>query len=146
MFRAALADALDGARSAAEAVAARRMTAGRLPAFELNVPIVRRGVVIYVADVLWRALRAVLEIDSREYHFSETAWKRRRAATTRSPGRPGGDALSRRPMISGPRRAGSAEVEEWLRARADELSVALAPGHRGRYAPARTGRRPSSSA
>jgi hypothetical protein len=76
LFRLALSDALDGARSVAEATAARRFSAAPIPAFELNVPILDAGgAVVAVADVLWRALRAVLEIDSREYHFSERAWK-----------------------------------------------------------------------
>src|SRR5215471_3589152 len=48
---------------------------GGVPTFELNVPIVHAGRVIAVADVLWRKLHAVLEIDSREYHLSEAQWK-----------------------------------------------------------------------
>ncbi len=31
--------------------------------------------VIAVADLLWRALRAIIEIDSREFHFDEAGWK-----------------------------------------------------------------------
>jgi hypothetical protein len=77
LLRLAMADAVDGARSIAEAAASRRMTRARIPAFELNVPIVDAdGRVIAVADVLWRELRAILEIDSREYHLSEADWKR----------------------------------------------------------------------
>jgi hypothetical protein len=68
-FRIAVGDALDGAHSVAEARAARILS--RAPAFELNVPIVRGGRVLYVVDVFWRTLRAVLEIDSREFHFGE---------------------------------------------------------------------------
>jgi hypothetical protein len=129
-FRAALSDALDGARSAAEAVAARRMSGARLPAFELNVPLVRHGVVVYVADVLWRALRAVLEVDSREYHFNETAWKRtmrRHNALTRA-----GLAVTHYPpsVVTGRDREWLVDVAEWLSARAAELATPL---------PARTG-------
>lgn len=65
-----------GARSAAEARAAQLLRRARVPAFEMNAPIVdvasgRR----YVADFLWAQLRAVLEIDSREFHLSELEWK-----------------------------------------------------------------------
>ncbi len=55
------------------------MTRAQAPAFELNVPIVDgSGHIIAVADVLWRGLRAILEIDSREYHLGEADWKRTR--------------------------------------------------------------------
>ncbi len=65
----ALSVAADGARSVAEAQAARRLSHGPIPAFELNVPIVDpAGGLLYIVDVLWRHLRAGLEIDSREYH------------------------------------------------------------------------------
>ena len=75
LLRLALQDAVDGARSAAEAEAAAKLRRGGVPSFELNVPIVdEHGALIYVVDVLWRALRAVLEIDSREHHFSESDW------------------------------------------------------------------------
>jgi hypothetical protein len=40
LLRIALADVRDGARSAAEATAARRLARGRIPPFELNVPVV----------------------------------------------------------------------------------------------------------
>ncbi|MDQ2796731.1 MAG: hypothetical protein M3Y06_06155, partial [Actinomycetota bacterium] len=76
-LRRALRDVLDGARSIAEADAVDRLRAGRVPSFELNVPIVDcAGRVVAVADVLWRALRAIAEIDSREFHFTEHDWKR----------------------------------------------------------------------
>jgi len=29
----------------------------------------------YIADLYWRELRAILEIDSREYHFSPADWR-----------------------------------------------------------------------
>jgi hypothetical protein len=69
-LRLAVADAAAGARSVAEAEAAELLRIGGVPTFELNVPFVHAGRVIAVADVLWRELRAVLEIDSREYHLS----------------------------------------------------------------------------
>ena len=76
-LRTALFDLLDGARSAAEGAALRVLATGRVPDFELNVPVENeRGEVVFVADVLWRELRAILEIDSVEYHFREQDWKR----------------------------------------------------------------------
>ena len=128
LFRAALSDALDGARSAAEAIAVRRMTAARLPTFECNVSIVRRGGVMYVADVLWRSLRAVLEIDSKQFHFDQEDWDRtmqRHTALTRY-----GLAVTHySPSIIGGRdRTWLGEVSEWLYARAAELSVPLPHG------------------
>jgi hypothetical protein len=123
-FRLALADAVAGARSAAEAATARRLIRARVPPFELNVPIVDgRGELIYVVDVLWRALRAALEVDSREYHFSEVDWKAtldRHNQLTRY-----GLAVTHYPPSVVAARGGGwlAEVEGWLGARAAELGV-----------------------
>jgi hypothetical protein len=72
-LRVALADAVDGARSAAEARALGRLRRAPVPAFEMNVPVMLAGRASYYVDFLWRALRAVLEIDSREYHFRGVA-------------------------------------------------------------------------
>lgn len=75
-LRQAVHDLGDGARSEAELVAARRLNRADIPAFELNVPVVDEfGRVIFVLDVLWRALRAGLEVDSRECHFSDAEWQ-----------------------------------------------------------------------
>jgi hypothetical protein len=75
-LRRALSDVLDGARSVAEAQAVDRLRRAAVPSFEVNVRIVDAGDrLLAVADVLWRELRAVLEIDSREFHFSERDWK-----------------------------------------------------------------------
>jgi hypothetical protein len=75
-LRRALSDLLDGVRSVAEAVAVDRLRGAPVPPFEVNVRLVdATGRLIAVADVLWRDLRAVLEIDSREFHFSEDDWK-----------------------------------------------------------------------
>lgn len=71
-LRRAVGDVLGGARSVAEANAADWLRAGNLPRFELNVPILgEAGEIMYVADALWRELRAVLEVDSRRHHFLE---------------------------------------------------------------------------
>lgn len=142
LFRAALADAVDGARSEAEAVAARRMISARLPAFELNVPIVGPGgALIAVVDVLWRTLRAVLEIDSREYHFGEAQWKAtmaRHNLLTRC-----GLAVTHRPPseISQPGGRWLDEVGRWLQGRACELGVPVPGGH-GALRPAAGGPAP----
>ncbi|TAM87140.1 MAG: hypothetical protein EPN43_09640, partial [Jatrophihabitans sp.] len=73
-LRRALADAVTGARSVAEAHALDRLRHAEVPNFELNVPVCVDGRVVFVVDVLFRALRAVLEIDGREYHFREQDW------------------------------------------------------------------------
>lgn len=75
-LRRAIADVTEGARSVAEATAADALRAARVPLFEMNVPIRDpRGRVAFVADFLWRSLRAVLEIDSRQHHFLERDWR-----------------------------------------------------------------------
>lgn len=135
LLRKAVHDLGDGARSEAELVATRRLSrAAAVPAFELNVSVVdERGRLVYVVDVLWRALRAGLEVDSRECHFSDQDWQRtlRRhndltrwglSMTHYSPSR-----IARRgdPWLS--------EVADWLTRRAAELGVT--PTGRGVIAP-----------
>lgn len=129
-LRLALRDAADGARSVAEAVGARKLARSSIPAFELNVPIINvSGRLIAVADVFWRALRAVLEIDSREYHFSERDWKRtlaRHNLLTRL-----GLAVTHHPPaeVMGRGRGWLDETGWWLAARARELGVAIERRH-----------------
>jgi very-short-patch-repair endonuclease len=69
LFREALGDVGYGARSVPEARAGRLLRRTGLTGFEQNVEILVRGR-RFVADFLWRDLRAVLEIDSTEYHLS----------------------------------------------------------------------------
>ena len=119
-LRRALSDGLDGAASVAEAQAVDELRLAGVPPFELNVPLLRPdGVLVAVADVFWRELRAVLEVDSREFHFSETAWNNTMmrhnkltaaglALTHYSPSRIRLGALRH-------------DVEPWLRSRATEL-------------------------
>lgn len=124
LLRRALADVLDGARSEAEAVAARLLARADVPAFELNVPIVDgRGRVLAVADVLWRALRSVLEIDSREYHYLEQDWKNTMARHNRLTRC--GLAVTHYPpsMLAARQSEWLGEVRSWLVARAAELGV-----------------------
>jgi hypothetical protein len=124
LFRLALHDAVGGARSAAEAAAAARLSRSTVPRFELNVPIVdENGLVIFVVDVLWRELRAALEIDSREYHFTESDWLAtldRHNALTRF-----GLAVTHYPPSRVTRRGDgwTREVTQWLQSRAAELGV-----------------------
>lgn len=135
-LRRALRAAGNGARSEAEASAAEKLTRADVPPFELNVQIVdERGVVIFVVDVLWRALRAALEIDSREFHFSEAAWRATMARHNRLTRY--GLAVTHYPPSVVTARGGTwtAEVGDWLRTRATELGVVVPPGH-GPIAPA----------
>jgi hypothetical protein len=128
-LRIALEDLRDGARSVAEANAAHKLAGGPIPAFELNVPVVDEfGTLLRVVDVLWRALRAALEIDGREFHFSEADWVntlRRHNQLTRY-----GLAITHYPPRLVSRRDGSfvTEVAAWLRGRSRELGVRLPPG------------------
>ena len=74
-----------------------------------------------VADFLWRELRAVLEIDSDEHHWNDSA---QRDATTRRQSRlatAGYTTMSRRPALvrREPDQFGR-DVAAWLRARARE--------------------------
>lgn len=136
LYRVALSDALDGARSVAEAQCVRRLSRARVPPFELNVPIFdRSGTLVAVADVLWRALRAVLEVDSREYHFSERDWKQTMARHNRLTRL--GLAVTHYPpsVVSGKDRAWLDEVRDWLEVRSRELGIAW-PRGRGVLRPA----------
>jgi hypothetical protein len=129
MFRRALLDVLDGARSIAEAEAADALSSATVPAFEQNVDVQdATGRLVAETDVLWRELRAVAEIDSREFHFSDGDWEKtlaRHNLLTR-----GGLALEHytpRTIRSNPK-AWAAEVESWLRGRAQELGLPYVPG------------------
>ena len=127
-LRRALAEVAAGARSAAEAATAARLRRSRLPDFELNVPVLgMNGRVVYVLDVLWRELRAALEIDSREYHFRAADWQ----ATMRRHNVLTGAALAvvhYPPSQLAARPGWLGEVEAWLRGRAAELGVPYVPG------------------
>ncbi|HEY3715998.1 MAG TPA: hypothetical protein VGL39_15840 [Jatrophihabitantaceae bacterium] len=118
-----LTDLADGARSAAEAIALSRLRTAPIPPFELNVPIVQpSGRPIAVADVLWRELRAVLEIDSYEFHFFGAQWQ----ATSRRHNRLTTAGLSLTHYAPSTIQHGTAwleEVADWLRRRASELGV-----------------------
>jgi hypothetical protein len=127
-LRQALSDVQDGAKSIAEAEAIDVLRRSPVPEFEANVPIVTAsGVLIAEADCLWRGLRAVLEIDSRAYHFSEEDWDRTRKRHSKL-GRHGlsvdhhsPSEVRRDPALF------AKQVEQWLRARAAELGVPYRP-------------------
>ncbi len=122
----ALEVAADGARSVAEADAARRLAAGPIPPFELNVPIVdQRGNLLYVVDELWRELRAAVEIDSREYHADPNDWEHmlaRHNDLTRW-----GLAVLHYPpkLVTAPGSRFVRDVGDWLHRRSDDLGVAI---------------------
>jgi hypothetical protein len=124
LLRRAVADLRDGARSVAEAEAIEILRRSPVPVFDANVAIVTAsGVEIAVVDVLWRELRAVIEIDSRQFHFSEEDWtntmSRHNRLTTY------GLAIEHCPPseVRTRKLAWAKDVELWLRARARELGV-----------------------
>jgi hypothetical protein len=84
----------------------------------------------WLRRALWRDLRAVLEIDSREHHFLEPEWER----TMRRHNQLTRHSLAvqhRTPNeISGRSAAWLDELREWLVARAAEVGVPL-PRRRG---------------
>lgn len=129
LLRLALDDVLDGAHSIAEAEAVDFLRQADVPAFELNVAIVdHTGRVLAVADVLWRALRAIAEVDSKEFHFDEPEWQATSRRHNRLTGR--GFAVQHYPP-SEIRDRGTYwadEVAQWLRARAVELGVPYLAG------------------
>lgn len=102
----------------------------------MNVPVVdERGTVIYVVDLLWRELRAALEIDSREFHFSEADWRAalaRHNELTRF-----GLSVTHYPPSATRAPRWDAEVAYWLRRRAAELGVVTPAVRRSEPAAAR---------
>ncbi len=123
-LRRALADVFANAHSVAEAEAIDVLRRSGARPFEANVPIFDgAGQHIATVDLLWRELRAVLEIDSREFHFGEAEWQhtmRRHNQLTAL-----GYAVSHYPPSAVRRRgqAWGAEVNRWLDARAGELGL-----------------------
>lgn len=122
-LRRALAEISAGARSVAEARALVGLQRGDVPSFEMNVPIVDgHDRHVFTVDVLWRTLRAALEIDSAEYHFRRGDWLRtleRHAALTAA----GLSVLHLPPSRITPDGAWIAQVARWLDTRATELGL-----------------------
>jgi hypothetical protein len=130
IFRRTVDEVRDGARSVAEVHASEQLRCAPVPDFELNVPIVdadRRTIAI--ADVLWRALWAILEIDSREFHFSAEDWHQTTYRHNQLTAR--GFAVTHYPpsrVMAG--KQWTEEVASWLQARALELNVPYQAGSR----------------
>jgi hypothetical protein len=120
-LRQALVEIGGGAASAPEAEAAHVLSHTReVPPFEQNARILLPTGGWYVADFLWRALRAVLEIDSIEYHLGPREW---RATMDRhlELASLGFSVVHRPPSAVRDRPAFAADVVRWLTARAAEL-------------------------
>jgi hypothetical protein len=127
-LRAALDEIRVGARSAAEAEAIAQLRHAPVPPFEVNVPVMdSHGRLVFVLDIFWRALRAAIEIDSREFHYTLADWEatlRKHNALTRH-----GLAVEHRPPIELRERGRPwlAEVAAWLCGRAHELGMPYEP-------------------
>jgi hypothetical protein len=123
LLRRALADILDGALSIAEAEVMELLSSVSVPPFEVNAPIYdAHGRLLYRVDFLWRALKAVVEVDSREFHFGEDDWKRtmrRHNVLTAM-----GYAVTHYPpsVIRARKRAWATDVAAWLAARSREIA------------------------
>lgn len=76
LLRRALADLVHDVHSVAEAEAVALLQRVGAFAFVVNAPICdAAGRLLYRVDILWPDLRAIVEIDSREFHFTELDWK-----------------------------------------------------------------------
>jgi hypothetical protein len=123
-LRQALADIDAGAWSAPEARAAKLLRQAQVPPFEQNARIeLRDGSWLYV-DFLWRALRAVLEIDSDEHHGDPVERDRTDARHLKLQAL-GLSVAHRRPsvLLRAPAQF-QREMQTWLAARARELGMA----------------------
>jgi hypothetical protein len=127
-LRTSLEDVLAGAQSVAEAEAIRFLTNAQLPAFEVNAAVHDPAdKFVAVVDVLWRQLRFALEVDSREFHFSEVDWRHTMHRHNRL-SRLGYAVAHYAPSDVRRRKADWArEVGQALRARANELGLPWPP-------------------
>jgi hypothetical protein len=123
-LRLALEDVAAGARSVAEAIASQCLRAPGIPPFVMNAEI-RDAQGVMIVDVYWPELRAALEVDSREYHFSEADWKATMARHNRLAVL--GIAVTHYPpsVISARKGSWLDEVRVWLSRRARELRVPI---------------------
>lgn len=123
-LRRAIADIDAGAWSAPEARAAGLLIDARVPPFEQNARVdLPDGTWLYV-DFLWRALRAVLEIDSDEHHGDPLQRDRTDARHVKLQSL-GLSVVHRRPAVlfREPSRF-QREMSRWLTARAREVGAA----------------------
>lgn len=76
LLRRAISDLFADVHSVAEAEAVELLRNIGITGFQANAAIIgTTGQVLYCADLLWPELRAIVEIDSREFHFTEAEWK-----------------------------------------------------------------------
>jgi very-short-patch-repair endonuclease len=121
-LRRALVDVLAGAHSIAEAEAIELLHDIGRHDFVANAPVHdAQGQLLYTVDLLWPSLAAIVEIDSREFHFGEDEWKATMARHNVLTGL--GYAVTHYPPsdIRRRRRAWALEVAAWLDARAATL-------------------------
>lgn len=125
LLRRAVADLADDVHSVAEAEAVEQLRAVNVRDFLANAPILDpSGRLLFRVDLLWPLLRAVIEIDSREFHFGEVDWKatmaRHNALTDM------GYVVKHYPpsVIRSQGRAWALEVRRWLDGRAALLGLA----------------------
>jgi hypothetical protein len=113
LLRQALGEVGNGAASAPEARAAAIMRRNGVPPFEQNVSIRLPDGRCFVVDFYWRRLRAVLEIDSIEYHLDPADWRgtldRHMALSTC-----GLSVVHRPPSALGDEDRFASEVKAWL--------------------------------
>ncbi len=76
LFRAALAEVVQGARSGPEAVLLGLIKRGRLPVPLLNARLYRGDELIARPDAWWPDFGVAVEVDSREWHLSPGDWER----------------------------------------------------------------------
>src|SRR5215470_17634711 len=76
LFRAALAEVSQGARSGPEAELLDLIRRGRLPVPMLNARLYVGGELIARPDVWWPNYAVAIEVDSRQWHFSPDDWER----------------------------------------------------------------------
>jgi very-short-patch-repair endonuclease len=120
LLRQALDEVSVGAASAPEAEAARVLRRAGLTGFEQNVPILLPDGTTFVADFLWPHVRAILEIDSREFHLDPADWEhtlqRHLRLTTH-----GYSVVHRPPSALRDERGFAREIAAWLRGREADL-------------------------
>jgi len=125
LLREALAEIGYGAASAPEARAASALRRAGIDNFEQNVVLDLRDGVRWIADFYWKRLRAILEIDSVEFHFRTADWTRtldRHLSLTTH----GYSVIHRPPSALRDEGRFVAEVRAWLVGREAELRRGLA--------------------
>ncbi|MBA3250777.1 MAG: hypothetical protein H0T66_10845 [Geodermatophilaceae bacterium] len=123
-LRAAVEEVGLGAWSAPECDAGDLLRRAGLPAFEHNVVVCDdEGRWLACGDVVWRRLRAILEVDSREHHADPDAWERTLARHNRLAAA-GWAALHYPPRVISADPSGFVrQVRQWLTVRAVELGT-----------------------